>query len=236
MPRHHASRGILVLESPWELDALDANRSSVVPFIEGIAKVAGDTEVYCANFYDKASFRTALQCLCKIPFKNIIIYVAAHGQGKRVGGTHIRDVLVPIGELSHQFNITGLLLGACFVGAHTELIETFTRGNQLRWCAGYACETEWLTGTLIDCAIINQMLSVKKNAFSYRDTIIDNLALAISPFHDKYAIGRDEQGRAMQLRDAFQCVVQPDGQGHKPRTVSNRIFERAAQLRREETA
>ncbi|QKO13598.1 hypothetical protein HAT91_01960 [Dickeya solani] len=162
MPRHHASRGILVLESPWELDEHDANRSSVVPFIEGIAKVAGDTEVYYANFYDKKSFRTALHCLCKIPFKNIIIYVAAHGQGKELGGTHIRDVLVPVGELSHHFNITGLLLGACFVGAHTDLMETFTSGNYLRWCAGYASETEWLTGTLIDCAIINQMLSLKR--------------------------------------------------------------------------
>lgn len=234
MPRHHASRGILVLESPWELDEHDANRSSVVPFIEGIAKVAGDTEVYYANFYDKKSFRTALHCLCKIPFKNIIIYVAAHGQGKELGGTHIRDVLIPVGELSHRFNITGLLLGACFVGAHTDLMETFTSGNHLRWCAGYASETEWLTGTLIDCAIINQMLSLKKNAFADRDTIVENLALAISPFHDKYAIGRDTHGKPMQLRDAFQCVVQPSGQGRKPRTVSDKLFQLAGQLRRQE--
>ncbi|TYL44775.1 hypothetical protein [Dickeya sp. ws52] len=236
MPRHHASRGILVLESPWELDEHDANRSSVVPFIEGIAKVAGDTEVYYANFYDKKSFRTALHCLCKIPFKNIIIYVAAHGQGKKLGGTPMRDVIEPVGELSHRFTITGLLLGACFVGAHTDLMETFTCGNQLRWCAGYASETEWLTGTLIDCAIINQMLSLKKSDFSDRDTIIENLALAISPFHDKYTIGRDKDGKPMLLRDAFQCVVQPGGQGHKPLTASGKIFQRAVQLRRDEGA
>ncbi|SLM62925.1 MULTISPECIES: hypothetical protein [Dickeya] len=232
MARHHASRGILVLESPWELDEHDANRSSVLPFIEGIAKVAGDTEVYHANFYDKASFHTALHCLCKIPFNNIIIYVAAHGQGKTLGGTHLRDVLIPVGELSQQFSITGLLLGACFVGAHTDLMETFTRGNQLRWCAGYAAQTEWLTATLIDCAIINQMLSLKKRAFSSRDSLIDNLALAISPFHGHYAIGCDNKGKPMSLREAFQCVIQPSGQGHQPRTVSDMLFQRAAELRR----
>ena len=36
-------RAILVLESPWELDSHDANRSSVLPFVEGVAKLAGNT-------------------------------------------------------------------------------------------------------------------------------------------------------------------------------------------------
>lgn len=41
-----ASRAILVLEAPWALDEADAHRTSVLPFIEGIAKLAGDVEVY----------------------------------------------------------------------------------------------------------------------------------------------------------------------------------------------
>ena len=61
------------------LDDGDANRSSVLPFIEGVAKLAGDTEVYHANFYDKRSFEMALDCLCKTKFQNTIVYVAAHG-------------------------------------------------------------------------------------------------------------------------------------------------------------
>jgi hypothetical protein len=65
MPKHTSSNCILVIESPWELDGQDSNRSSVVPFIEGIAKLHGDTDVYFLNFYDKSSFKTALDCLCK---------------------------------------------------------------------------------------------------------------------------------------------------------------------------
>jgi hypothetical protein len=41
MPKHTSSNCILVIESPWELDGQDSNRSSVVPFIEGIAKLHG---------------------------------------------------------------------------------------------------------------------------------------------------------------------------------------------------
>ncbi len=46
---HHARRAILVLECPWELDANDSNRTSVLPFVEGIAKLVGDVEVYHAD-------------------------------------------------------------------------------------------------------------------------------------------------------------------------------------------
>lgn len=44
-----ASRAILVLEAPWALDEADAHRTSVLPFIEGIAKLAGDVEVIPAS-------------------------------------------------------------------------------------------------------------------------------------------------------------------------------------------
>lgn len=54
--RHSSNRAILILESPWELDYSDSNRTSVLPFVEGVGKLAGDTEVYHANFYDKNSF------------------------------------------------------------------------------------------------------------------------------------------------------------------------------------
>lgn len=46
MPKSKSSNCILVIESPWKLDDHDSNRSSVVPFIQGIARLQGDTEVY----------------------------------------------------------------------------------------------------------------------------------------------------------------------------------------------
>lgn len=43
--KQRTSRAIIVLEAPWALDDTDANRTSVLPFVEGVAKYAGDTEV-----------------------------------------------------------------------------------------------------------------------------------------------------------------------------------------------
>lgn len=86
MTKKHAHRTILVLESPWGLDDADANRSSVLPFVEGVAKYAGDTEVFHANFYDRSSFEKALACLCRTRYSNTIVYIAAHGSKWKIGG------------------------------------------------------------------------------------------------------------------------------------------------------
>ena len=65
MSQHRSRRAILILEAPWELDPDDANRTSVLPFIQGIAKLTNDTEVHYANFYEEDSFEIALNHLCK---------------------------------------------------------------------------------------------------------------------------------------------------------------------------
>ena len=107
MPRHHYSnRAILILENPWELDEGDCNRTSVLPFVEGIAKLAGDTEVFHANFYDKRSFDRALEILCSARFNNAVIYIAAHGNKGKVGGVKLRSLQ----EHEHHRHHAGILL------------------------------------------------------------------------------------------------------------------------------
>lgn len=117
MPRHHYSnRAILILENPWELDSADCNRTSVLPFVEGIAKLAGDTEVFHANFYDKRSFDRALEILCSARFNNAVIYIAAHGSKSKVGGVKLEDILFAIGDHSKNTNITGIMLDPALPG------------------------------------------------------------------------------------------------------------------------
>lgn len=54
MSNRHASRAILVLESPWALYDNDANRSSVIPFVQGVAKLTGDTDVHHPALFTRA--------------------------------------------------------------------------------------------------------------------------------------------------------------------------------------
>jgi hypothetical protein len=92
MPRKYADRAIIVLESPWELDSTDANRSSVLPFINGIAKLTGDTDVLHANFYDESSLLLAAKCLAKSRHKNALVYVAGHGGDGEVGDVDLLNI------------------------------------------------------------------------------------------------------------------------------------------------
>ncbi|MFV3334980.1 hypothetical protein ACNFIA_28980 [Pseudomonas sp. NY15437] len=231
MPRHHSSnRAVLILENPWKLDDGDCNRTSVLPFVEGIAKLAGDTEVFHANFYDKRSFDRALEILCSARFNNAVIYIAAHGTKGKVGGVKLEDLLFAIGEHSKNTNITGIMLGSCFVGTETDTIEVFMQGTNIKWCAGYSSSCEWLPGTMIDCSIMASMLELDEDEMSDRETMIELLAQALAPFSRTYVIGEDADDNAMTMEDSIRVVMQPSGRGNRARHVTEEVLEEHEKL------
>ena len=221
---HSSNRAILVLESPWELDNGDANRSSVLPFVEGVAKLAGDTEVYHANFYDTKSFKQALNCLCKTKFENTIVYIAAHGYKQKAGHVHINDMMFEIGEVSKGCNITGVMLGSCFVGENTPTLEVYIEGTNIKWCAGYSSTSEWLAGTMIDCAILSKMSDMENGDFSDLSELIGHFSEAMALFSNQYLIGKDYNGKPVCLKNSMKFVIQPSGKGFRASEVSDRVF------------
>jgi hypothetical protein len=224
MTKRHAHRAILVLESPWGLDAADANRSSVLPFVEGVAKYAGDTEVFHANFYDKSSFEKALACLCRTRYSNTIVYIAAHGSERKIGGVNILDALREVNRNSRDYNITGVLLGACYTGSATATMEECIEGGAIRWCVGYASSASWLEGTLIDCALLSAMSEVDEEEYRDPDSLTDALADALTPFDGSFAIGHDKRDKPVALRNSLRAVIRPARQGTRAREVSSALF------------
>jgi len=211
------------------MDETDSNRTSVLPFIEGIAKLAGDTEVYHANFYDKNSFEQALTCLCKRKFENTTVYIAAHGYKKKIGQVDIEDLIFSVGERSKECNITGLMLGSCFVGEHIYTIESYLEDTNIKWCAGYASDSKWLAGTLIDCAIISSMSALSSDdEFTDRDLIINAFANSMSTFSKNFCIGDNYEGEPVKLENSMEFVVQPSGKGFRAKTVTTEVFKRHA--------
>lgn len=224
MKKRHANRAILVLESPWELDAGDANRSSVLPFVEGVAKYAGDTDVFHANFYDKSSFKMALACLCKTRYSNTTVYIAAHGGKDAAGGVDLMSILVSIGMESKACNITGVLLGSCYVGQRSDWIEAGIQESSIRWCAGYASSANWLPGTMIDCAILAAVGDLEVEDFGNATSLVNCFGTALAPFSRTNVIGDDNHGRPVKLADSMQFVIQPAGQGNRAKNVSDTVF------------
>ncbi|MDX1728889.1 MAG: hypothetical protein R3203_14170 [Pseudoalteromonas tetraodonis] len=229
--RGSSTNAILVLESPWGLDEKDNNRSSVVPFMQGIAKYTGDTEVFHANFYDKKSFDYALDCITREGFKNTIIYIAAHGYEDKIGNVKVDHILGEVSDISKQQNITGLLFGSCFIGKKTLEMEVYIQESGLRWCMGYASSCNWLEGTMIDAAIIGAMISLENGDFESRDIINSAFANAIAPFADNFIIGSDYSGDKVSIRDSLKFVCQPEGKGHRAKDVTDDVFEMANTLR-----
>lgn len=224
MSRFLSKRAILVLESPWELDETDANRSSVMPFVEGVGRLAGDTVVHYANFYDKKSFEKGLECLCKGNLKSRIVYVAAHGENDRIGNVKLMDLLTAIAEKSEEFQIDGIVLGACFAGGKTIDIEACIQNTRLRWCVGYNAAVDWLRASLVDCSVLSAMSSLRSDVYRNRERLISKISGAIEPFNPYMAIGTDANQNSVTLQEALSVVIQPVGQGYKAKEVSDEIW------------
>ena len=216
----NANRAILVLEAPWEMDSEDSNRTSVLPFVEGVAKFAGDTEVYLANFYDKSSFGKALDCLCKTKFLNTIVYIAAHGYEGKVQGIKLLEALSAVASKSKAYNITGVLLGSCYVGENVTTMQACIEDSNLRWCVGYSSSSYWLSGTMIDTAILAKMSQLDDDEFKSRDLIVNYFAEALSPFSLTFPVGKDYEEVQVRLQDSIRFVVQPSGKGKQAKDVT----------------
>lgn len=225
MSLRHASRAILVLESPWEMDDRDANRSSVIPFVEGVAKLTGDTDVHYANFYDEHSFDKALECLCKGELDSRIVYIAAHGLGKDIAGVPMHKLLYSVARQSKRYRIDGVLIGSCFVGKNSITMRSYIEESRLRWCVGYTAATNWLDSTLVDCKLLAELSELEDDDFFERDAAVDAMVNALSLFDTDAVIGCDKDDNAVVLRDALSFVLQLRGQGQRAHNITDAVWE-----------
>lgn len=230
---------VLIFEGPWRIYNNDVNRSSVLPFFEGMAKQFDNIEVIHSRYYDLQSFRAAFAELSNHPFSNAIVYVAGHGDGKRVSGASIVKILAECSVDSVRANITGVVLGACFSAGtprnpQTDKINWMIQESKIAWIAAYRCASYWFESTLVDLAIINTMLHAREKDFCNREEINRRLAKAIGSFSLGFNLGddsvTDEPGNPVSLREGLSFFSQPRGQGHRARSVTREVWDAWEQL------
>ena len=212
---------VLILEAPWGLYDSDINRSSVRPFFEGLARASDNIEVHHANFYDLDSFDLAFKHLTKIKYKNVIVYVAAHGYESEIEGAHISDLLSIIKSKARVFNISGVILGSCYVGGDVDSLVEAVQGSHLRWCLGYKSSIDWFSGTIIDLAVTNQLLhlyerEIEDDLLSDENKIVEEFKFALRLFNKDNIIGSFQSKRhPAKLKDSIRLVLQPKGAGRR---------------------
>ena len=118
------------------------------------------------------------------------------------------------------------MLGSCYVGSVADDIIENIQGSNLKWCVGYSAATYWLQSTLIDCSIISNMIELKNKDFSKRETIIKTLSQSMALYDKNHpiAIGEDNSSE-VALIDAMEFYIQPDGQGHRAKSVTDEVFD-----------
>ena len=229
----HDKTAVLILEAPWEIYEGDVNRSSVEPFFQGLAKLSNDVDILHSRFYDVSSFRSAFKALSSCRYKNAIVYVAGHGDGQRVGGAKIVDIMVECNLSSVAANITGVVLGSCFSAGNARRsqaanINTLVQASNIAWVAGYNCAAFWYESTIVDLSIIRHMLNADEDAFKTREGISTQLAKGIECFSPHFALGddgkNDEQSQRFSLRDGITFFSQPRGQGNRSRIVTSEVW------------
>ena len=233
-----SKRAVLILEGPWNMDQHDANRSSVLPFFEGMAKQFHDVEVIYSRYYDLRSFRLALEEITAPEFKSSIIYIAGHGDGKTVSGANIKKVFQECSLASSKVNARGVVIGSCFSAGtdnaplDDEIISMIHDSN-ISWAAAYNCASYWFAGTMIDCAMTRQMLMANEKILSKKESIASELAKAISPFSRTYKVGtHSNEVDLVHLSDGLVFFAQSAGQGHKAQEITGQVWDKWERLQR----
>lgn len=229
----HDKNAVLILEAPWNIYEGDVNRSSVEPFFQGLAKQSNDVEIMHSRFYDVRSFRLAFSALSGHKYKNAIVYIAGHGDGQRVGGAKILDIMIECNLKSVAANITGVVLGSCFSSgtakrSQAETINYLVQESNIAWVAAYNCAAYWHESTIIDLSIIRQMISADESDFQDRSDISDQLAMGIECFSPHSAVGTNgKEGNdreLISLQRGVSFFSQPRGQGNRSRCVTDEVW------------
>lgn len=216
-----SDKALLILERPWYSLSENPPQCSVIPFFQSLERLNGNIAVYYSNFFERESFRAALNHLMGHIHDSSIIYIASHGDGKYLAGNGIGQNLRLETALWQVFSaaansrrVEGLLLGSCFLGQNEDLITGLFEGSGLRWIVAYTASVEWLASSLIDMQIVSHLSNAKLKDLSSIEAMTSLFAAALRLFNPYTEMATDNDERPVELKDAIRIWVRRAGQGN----------------------
>lgn len=215
---------LIILENPWDAHISKNNQASVLPFFKGLESLEGNFDSYHSNFYESNSFEQALNALTESNYQNYYIYVACHGSGLRLAGLNLKTAMSLIDHKAQEKNIVGVLYGSCLIGKNIDHFEAYTQASSICWKIGYKCSVNWLDGTLLDVKLLSSLIGLTDRRLHLEYYILNSIKSALSTYKSDCSIGSNEQEEDMSLSESLAAVIQPKGQGKKPKDVSDLLF------------
>lgn len=190
---------VLVLEHPWAELHDDPAQMSVRHFLDGLSRLEG-LAVFHTTFFDAGSFGRGLQYLMDARrlkgVDRVIVYVAAHGSGSRIGGEsgpgmNLATVFSRIEEFGRG-KVAGLILDICDVGLQAETIVTGMAASNIAWVTGFGATIDWLTATSIHLHVLSSMTGLKIAHLNKKKALISALQEAMQVFNPALPIPQDD--------------------------------------------
>lgn len=187
------SYALLVLEQPWSTISANPRQPTVRPFLEGLAAL-NDMPIYYANYFDGHSFDKALQYLLDAQqiesVDKVILYVAGHGFGARLGGDFGRAMnLGPLFRRLEKYGhkkIAGLVLDSCHLGKNEHLIPDAMKKIRLSWLIAYGARMEWMSSMLINLNLLQHLGQINTDDLDSEEKLtgaIQNGLDLFNPYH-----------------------------------------------------
>lgn len=202
------SYAVLVLEHPWWPVSKDPAQTSVAPFLEGLARLDG-LSVFYATFFDTRSLGLALEHLMDARkldgIKKVIVYVASHGVGGRIGGedgpgTNLSTVFDRIAKYGRG-KVAGVMLDICDVGREYKTIEEGMVKANIRWVTGFATSMDWLTCTSIHLHLLSALCQLEVPELTRKKRVLAAVQQGVAVFNPYLAIPDDEMEEEPEDRD-----------------------------------
>ena len=194
---------LLVLEQPWSSIAHDPQQTSVRHFLEGLGRLH-DLPTYYATYFDGQSFDVALQHLLAARnldnVDKVIVYVAGHGRGSRLGGDfgramNLKTLFARLRKYGHG-KIAGLILDSCQLGMNRSTLRAGMTTAHLAWLLAYGANMDWLSSMLINLHVLQHMAQIKPKHLTDRDVVLGQLQAGLSLFNPWHIVDRLDDDNA----------------------------------------
>jgi hypothetical protein len=197
---------IVLLENIWWSFRENPGHASIEPFIEGLARYNDNAKCYRLTFYDKSSFRKALEAAATLPPSRLVLHIGAHAENRKVGGVDgtqlLSNLKTTLARRSGMARAEGLILSSCSAGKHeSAILSAF--GSGLRWVFAYRSDVDWLGSTLIDTCLLEEVCRLDEKEAADPAALLDAFAEGLRKFNPDWVVDEDDRNSTLRTSIAF---------------------------------